>query len=85
MGLAICVAAGMTAFGAARLVPAGRIPGWFAELLLALGAALAFGAIATALDFGGWRVAEWRAGLLSTLGAFAAIGSLRIIRLLRTG
>jgi hypothetical protein len=71
-------------FSAARIVPAGRQPGWIGELAAATLAALAFGALATALDFGGWQEIEWHAAVLAGLGALAAVGSFRLIRLLRT-
>jgi hypothetical protein len=84
MGIALWLGGGLAAFVVARLVPLGRGPvrlaGSLPELFAALFAASAFGLIATALDFGGWREADWRAGLFAALGAFAAAGTVRALR-----
>lgn len=79
MGIAFWVGAGVVAFAVARLVPAGRGGRWSLELIAAAAAGFAAGAIATALDFGGWREVDWRAGLFALLVAFAAIGATRLV------
>jgi hypothetical protein len=81
MGAALWLAAAVTAFALARLVPAGRTPGYFAEAAIALVAAALFGLVATALDFGGWREPGWRAALFALLGALAILGAGRALRL----
>ena len=77
MGIVLWAAAGIVAFLVARIVPVGRGRAWIAELLVALGASLLLGALATALDFGGWRELDWRAGVFALLGALAAVGFVR--------
>jgi hypothetical protein len=51
------------------------------ELLVILTAAALFGAVATALDFGGWRTLDWRSAVFVLLGAMTAIGGYRALRL----
>lgn len=53
------------------------------ELLVVLMAATVFGAIATALDFGGWRALDWRSSIFVLLGAMIAVGCYRAVRLAR--
>ena len=57
--------------------------GWPRELVAAVVAALAFGVVATALDFGGWNEPDWRAGVFAALGAVAAIALVRLLSLTR--
>lgn len=78
MGLALWLGCGAAAFLSARIVPLLRPPAWWPELTAALVTALLLGALATALDFGGWREPDWRAGLFAFLGAFAAAGLARL-------
>jgi hypothetical protein len=78
MGLALWIAAGLTAFAAARLMPFLR-PRVVGELVAAVASAVTLGAAATALDFGGWREPDWRAGLFVLLGTFAAIALRRSV------
>ena len=71
--------AGLGAFGAARLIRAGRTERWWLEALVAILIAVAAGLAATALDFGGWKELDWRAGAFAFCCAFAAVGLLRSI------
>jgi hypothetical protein len=41
------------------------------------------GAVATALDFGGWNEPDWRAGVFAFASALAVIGWMRAIVALR--
>jgi hypothetical protein len=77
MGIALWIASGLLAFGLTRLLPFGRNRRRVPELAAAVLAALVFGLVATALDFGGWNELEWRAALFAFLGAFAATGVVR--------
>ena len=77
MGLVVWAVSGVVAFAVARIVPLGRSRSWIVELLSAIVAAFALGAIATALDFGGWSEPDWRAGVFALLGALAAVGLAR--------
>ena len=79
VGVALWLGCGFVAFLLARLIPLAR-GGWAAELALTLITALALGAIATALDFGGWSEPDWRAGLFAVFGSFAAAGALRAVQ-----
>jgi hypothetical protein len=83
MGVALWVASGLSAFVVARIVPAGRRHDYLLELTVALVAAILFGVIATALDFGGWREPEWRAALFALFGALAAVAAYRALRFRR--
>src|ERR1044072_1797220 len=79
MGIALWLVAGSTACllaGVFRKLRQ-RLPG---EFLVALVSALLLGAVATALDFGGWRELDWRAGLFVLFGSFSAVGFYRTIR-----
>jgi hypothetical protein len=42
--------------------------------------AIAFGLLATYLDFGGWQELDWRAGLFAFFGGLAAVGFTRALR-----
>lgn len=79
VGVALWLGCGVVAFFLARLIPLAR-RGWIAELALTIAAALLLGAIATALDFGGWSEPDWRAGLFAVFGSFAAAGALRAVQ-----
>lgn len=80
MGIGLWLGCGVVAFAVARLVPLARRRPWWAELAVTLVAALALGAGATALDFGGWNEPDWRAGLFAFCGSFAAAGALRALQ-----
>ena len=79
MGVALWLVAGGTACIPARFIRNLR-QRWPGELAIALVSALLFGALATALDFGGWRELDWRAGLFVLCGSFTAIGLIRLLR-----
>lgn len=81
MGVAIWIGCGIVAFLVARIVPNGRGARRMGELSASVAVALALGALATALDFGGWNELDWRASLLALLGGFAAAGFVRAMRL----
>lgn len=83
MGVALWFLSGVAAFGAARAIPAGRLPGYASEGVAAAGAAMIAGVAATALDFGGWNELDWRALAFTLLCAFAAAGCVRVVRLAR--
>lgn len=82
MGIAVWLASGGLAVILARIVPAGRPPSPAWEILTALGASLAAGLAATALDFGGWAESDWRARLFAFFAAAAAVGGTRCARAL---
>ena len=77
-GIALWVLTSAAAFSIARMLPWQRRRKWLAELTLAIATGLAMGALATALDFGGWSEPDWRAGVFVFLGAFAAVGVARL-------
>lgn len=79
MGIALWLAAGGTACVAARFIRKLR-QSWPGELAVSLVSAILLGAIATALDFGGWAEADWRAGSFVLFGSFTAIGSYRLLK-----
>jgi hypothetical protein len=81
MGLAFWAVSGALAFLLARLLPAGRSPRWPVELAATLLGALALGAGATALDFGGWQEPDLRAAAFCFFGALAGVGAMRAWRL----
>jgi hypothetical protein len=63
-----------------RRVPLGRSASWIAELFAVILSALFLGALATALDFGGWNEPDWRAGLFVLFGSAAIAGAVRLVR-----
>ena len=79
VGIALWLFCGLVAFAVGRAIPAGRKTRWFAELAVALTTSVLFGAIATALDFGGWRELDWRAAAFVLFASFAALGTLRSV------
>jgi len=81
MGIVIWAAAGVLAFAVARLLRSGGAPAWPVEILVAIAAALVFGLIATAFDFGGWRELEWRAGVFALAGSSLILAIVRSARL----
>ncbi len=83
MGIVVWLVSGALAFGAGLLMKRGGALRWPFELAAALGAAVLFGLIATALDFGGWKEPEWRAALFSFFGAAAVVALARMIELWR--
>jgi len=83
MGAVLWITSALSLFLIARIVPAGRTRSYLSELLAAIAAAIVFGLLATALDFGGFRDLDWRAIAFVMLGAAAATGALRAFRLAR--
>ena len=81
MGIALWLTSALLCFALARLVPAGRRPPWLGELVTSLVAGLLLGALATALDFGGWDELDWRAALFVFLGSLAAVAVFRHVSL----
>lgn len=77
MGAALWIAAGVASFLIARIIPLRRTRRFVPELIAAVASAFMFGAIATALDFGGWNEADWRALTFCFLGSMATIGVMR--------
>ncbi len=84
MGFALWATAGIAVFAASRLASPGRPAGRIGEALTAIGAAIAFGIVATVLDFGGWNEPDWRAAAFALAGAAFAVGIGRAARALRT-
>ena len=80
VGIALWLGCGFAAWIVARVVPFLRLTQWLSELVLSLGAALAAGVGATALDFGGWNEPDWRAGAFAFACALAVIGWFRVAR-----
>jgi hypothetical protein len=83
MGAVTWLLSALAVFAIARIIPSGRRSDYLRELLVILMAGLVFGAIATALDFGGWRALDWRSSTFVLLGAMTAVGSYRAVRLAR--
>jgi hypothetical protein len=81
MGIALWTGCAAVVFLSARGVPFGRPHRWIWELIAALASAFVLGAVATALDFGGWNEPDWRAGLFVFFGSAAVIGVMRIATL----
>jgi hypothetical protein len=81
MGIALWIACAAAVFFAIRNIRFGRPAGWIGEFITATVAALILGAIATALDFGGWKELDWRAGLFVLFGSFAIAGAVRLLHL----
>ena len=79
MGAAFWLASALSIFLVARIIPPGRHRIYLLELATALGAALACGLAATALDFGGWKELDWRAMLFVALGTAAFVGAERLV------
>jgi peptidoglycan/LPS O-acetylase OafA/YrhL len=80
MGISLWMACAAAVFLAIRRVPFGRPASWMAELFAMLISALVLGALATALDFGGWNEPDWRAALFVLFGSAAIAGAVRLIR-----
>jgi hypothetical protein len=78
MGIVLWLVSGAAAWASARIIPLSRRKAWIGELTVSVLAALALGAVATALDFGGWREPDWRAGLFTFFGAVTAIALFRL-------
>jgi hypothetical protein len=83
MGAVTWLLSALAVFAIARIIPSGRRSDYLRELLVILMAGLVFGAIATALDFGGWRALDWRSSTFVLLGAMTAVGAYRALRLAR--
>ncbi len=81
MGIALWLGCALAVFFLARTVPFARTARWLVELIAALASAIALGALATALDFGGWNEADWRAGVFVLFGAAAIVGFVRLVGL----
>ena len=84
MGMALWLGCAVLVFFAARRVPFARPRGWIVELLEAILSAMLLGALATALDFAGWKEPDWRAGLFVFFGSATVVGRLRFLRMLRS-
>jgi hypothetical protein len=84
MGIGLWMLCAIAVFLVIRRVPFGRLPSWIAELFTAVVSALVLGALATALDFGGWNEPDWRAGLFVLFGSAAITGAVRVVRLAAT-
>jgi fluoride ion exporter CrcB/FEX len=78
MGIALWVVSSAAAFLLARMAPWRRRRRWLGELLVSVLAGMLLGALATALDFGGWNEPDWRAGVFVFLGALATAGAFRL-------
>jgi len=81
MGIVLWMACAVAVFFTIRNVRFGRSAGWVAELFATVIGSLILGAIATALDFGGWNELDWRAGLFVFFGSMAIGGVVRVGRL----
>jgi hypothetical protein len=80
VGVGLWLGSGFAASVLARIIPLRRRPAFWPELAAAIVTALLLGAVATALDFGGWNAPDWRAGVFAFLGAVAAVGAIRAVR-----
>jgi len=85
MGIALWIACAAAVFFAIRYIRFGRPEGWIGELVIVVIGALILGAVATALDFGGWQELDWRAGLFVLFGCFAVAGIGRLFTRRRGG
>jgi hypothetical protein len=81
MGIALWMTCAMAVFFAIRYIRFGRPARWIGELFTVVTGALLLGAIATALDFGGWNELEWRAAIFVFFGTAAVAGAIRLARL----
>ena len=81
MGIALWMLCAAAVFFTVRYVRFGRPTSWIGELLAVVIGALLIGAIATALDFGGWKEPDWRAALFVLFGSAAVAGAIRFVRL----
>lgn len=84
MGIGLWMLCAVAVFLVIRRIPFGRSPRWIAELFTSIASALLLGALATALDFGGWNEPDWRAGLFVLFGSAAIAGTVRFVRLAAT-
>jgi hypothetical protein len=78
MGIALWLTCAGVVFFTIRYIRFLRPAGWIGELIAVLIAALILGAIATALDFGGWNELDWRAALFVLFGSLAISALLRL-------
>ena len=83
MGAVSWLLSALAVFAIARIIPSGRRSNYLRELLVAMMAGALFAAIATALDFGGWRALDWRSSTFVLLGGLTAVGGYRSLRLAR--
>jgi hypothetical protein len=81
MGIALWMACAAAMFFAIRAIRFGRPASWIGELFAVILSALALGATATALDFGGWNEPDWQAALFVLFGSVAIAGAIRFARL----
>jgi hypothetical protein len=81
MGLLLWIVSGLLAFGMAKSLRSGGALPWPIELAISIAAAVLFGFVATAFDFGGWKELEWRAGLFGLFGSAALIALARVANL----
>jgi hypothetical protein len=80
MGIALWMLCAAAVFFTIRYIRFGRPAGWIGELFATVLGAILLGAIATALDFGGWNEPDWRAGLFVLFGSAAVAGAVRLAR-----
>jgi fluoride ion exporter CrcB/FEX len=78
VGIALWFVSAAAALLLAKMLPWKRPRTTTGEFLVSIAAGLLLGALATALDFGGWNEPDWRAALFVFLGALAAIGVFRL-------
>ena len=83
MGAITWLLSALAVFAIARIIPSGRRSDYLRELMVILLAGTVFAAMATALDFGGWRALDWRSSTFVLLGALTAAGGYRALRLAR--
>ena len=81
MGIGLWMLCAAAVFLVIRLVPFARPASWIAESFTAIISALVLGALATALDFGGWNEPDWRAALFVFFSVTAALAMVRVVRL----
>ncbi len=83
MGAVSWLLSALAVFAIARIIPSGRRSDYLRELLVILLAGTVFAAIATAVDFGGWRALDWRSSTFVLLGGLTAAAGYRALRLVR--
>jgi hypothetical protein len=81
VGSVLWMASAGAAFVLANFIPYGRVRWSVTELIASIVSALLFGAVATALNFGGWRELDPRAAVFVFFTALAVIAAVRIKRL----
>jgi hypothetical protein len=81
MGIVLWMACAAAVFFTIRNIRFGRPASWLGEFFGVVIFALILGAVATALDFGGWNEVDWRAGIFVLFGSLAIGGAIRVGRL----